>query len=157
EGADLSMCDLRAANMKGAVLVNAALSLADLTDANLAGALTNKPMGPTIKDFKEPLDVLLRHHTHWVGSNTREGKQLDISGFDLRGVNFGRACLTMVKGHNVMLYGVNFADAQMQAVDLRDADMRHTNLQSADMRGGDFTCVKLNNANLQGAQLQPLT
>src|SRR5262249_18845413 len=138
EGADLSLCDLKKANLNGAVLVNAALSLADLTETNLSGAITNAPVGKSVKDLEFPLEDVLRQHTAWVGSNGRGGKQLDISGFDFRGTSFARACLTMVQAKKTMLYGVSFADAQLQAANMREADLRHANFQSADMRGANL-------------------
>jgi uncharacterized protein YjbI with pentapeptide repeats len=123
----------------------------------LTGTLTNAAMGPTLKDLPITLDELMRQHTMWVSSNSREGRQMDVSGYDLRkGVNFSHAYLTMMKAVNTVFYGVQFPDAQLLAADMRGADLRHANLQSADMRGADFKNVKLNGASLQGGRMDPL-
>ena len=157
EDADLSLCDLREANLNGAVLVNATMSLANLTDATLAGALTNKPIGPTIKDLPMPLSDMLRSHAAWLASNGKEGQRFDITGYDLRrSAVFARATLTLMRGVGAMLYAMDFSDAQLQSADLREADLRHANFMAADMRGCDLNKAKLNNAGMQGVQLQPL-
>ena len=114
-------------------------------------------VGLSAKDLPAPIEELLRSHELWLETSGQQGKQLDISKYDLRtGVKFQRARLTMMRAVSSILYGVNLTEAQLQAADLRDADLRNTNLQFADMRGGRIAGAQFNNANLHGVNLQPL-
>ena len=157
EGADLSQCDLTRVNMRGAVLVNAALNIASLQQANLVNAMTNLPIGPTAKDLPESLEILMRKHSSWVASEGALGKQLDISGHDMRGTKlFAYAQLTLVNGENAILYGLNLTETQMQAGSLSNADMRHISAFKADFRGIEMVGTRLTKADLRNAHFEPL-
>jgi len=103
------------------------------------------------------LPLLLHKHALWIASNGAEGVQLDLAGYDMRGVKlFTSACLSLMKGAKAIFYGVNFQNAQMQAAYLQNADMRYVNAESADMRGIDLTNARLINANFKNARFDPL-
>ncbi len=65
----------------------------------------------------------------------------DLSGQDLKNVNF--------KGRN--LKGFNFCGANLQGAIFLNADLRGALFMEADLRGADFTGARLDGAHLEGA------
>ncbi len=125
EGADLSDCDLEGVNLRNSILTNTAINLSEVAAENREGALTSMPMGLSVHDLPMPIEELLKTHEMWLDSNGQKGKQLDISKYDLRsGVIFTRLRLTMVRAKGTILYGINFTESQLQAVEMQDADLR---------------------------------
>src|SRR5579885_2449747 len=84
EGADLSGADLRGADLRNAVLMRAQMAMTETAGADLTGALTDKLAGRSLEELGQPLEQLVRLHETWVQSFGAEGRQLDLSGFDLR-------------------------------------------------------------------------
>ena len=139
ENADLSMCELKSVNMRDTVLTNAALDLTKSKNPVLRGAMTDKPVGPTVAHLPQPLEHMMAKHSVWVTSDGGTGVQLDISGYDMRGIKiFARTCLSLMKANDATFYGVVFSGSQMHAANLRNADMRHVVAEHADMRGIDL-------------------
>ena len=116
---------------------------------------------------------LLKDHCRWVESQGREGRQADLSRFELAGADlFGvnlkfaslsGACLTgadLSDGNleNARLEGADLkkaslAWANLLHADLRGACLREADLRWADLRWADLTEADLSGANLSGADL----
>ena len=56
----------------------------DQVHEDLRGAITDRPAGRTLEELGDPLEVRLAQHSTWVATASAEGRQLDVSGFDMR-------------------------------------------------------------------------
>lgn len=133
-GADLSEANLSGANLRGADLIRANLQganlyRADLTQANL-----------TIADL--------------IGADLRGACLLNanlsanFSKADLRGANLSRADL-----NGAILSGANLSEAFLITTSLLGADLREANLRGANLIGSTFIGVNINNAKISGSNV----
>ena len=70
--------------------------------------------------------------------------QVDLSGLDLRNVDFARS----------MLANANLSDCDLRGADFREANLGGANLTNANMIGADFRKVRARGAVLRGADLR---
>lgn len=150
EGADFANADVRGANFKGAVLIQVELETAHTVGAIFEDALGDKPAGLLIEDLETPLAVLIARHEAWVASEGREGRQLDLSGFDLRTAPpLAGAQLAALKARAAIFFRRDLSGIGLQAAQLDRADLRSSNLEGADLRGISLKGARLANADLR--------
>jgi uncharacterized protein YjbI with pentapeptide repeats len=174
-------CQLRGANMAGAIITDTDLSLSHMQGVNLRGAvicrtnmegvetadidmrdtLRDEVQGLGLQDALMPLDMLIKFHRRWVDSQGADGKRLDFTRYDLRDtathkVDFTDQYLMMMKARHAVFLGLNFNGAQMQACELRDSDLRLCSFNQTDIRGSDFSGSNLMRASFQLAVMGPL-
>lgn len=102
---------------------------------------------------KEELEKILDDHKHWLKRDCEgwENMRADLSGADLRGVNF---CCRNLSGAS--LAGANLSYADLQGADLRGANLSAAELTYLDMRKADLRNAyargaRFNASNLSGA------
>jgi uncharacterized protein YjbI with pentapeptide repeats len=125
EGADLSRADLRGAVLRNANLYGATFLAADRTGADDTGALTDAPRGKPMSLLKESLHTLIRDHQSWVETGGAQGKALDVSGFDLRDIEWPEhALLTSLKAAGACLAHARIKGGWLQAGNFEGADLQ---------------------------------
>ena len=109
---------------------------------------------------KEELEKILDDHKHWLKRDCEgwENMRADLSGADLRGVNF---CCRNLSGAS--LAGANLSYAELQSADLCGAnlsgaelsylDLRNADLRNAYARGARFNASDLSHADCRFANL----
>ncbi len=157
EGADLTGADLSGANLENAVLVRSVTSDALYNRQQLAKTLTDDLRGRPTSDLPRPFDDLVATHWRWIESDGHEGGQLDLSGFDMRGMgSLAHIDLPGLRGENTVFYGLNMVGAKLQGAQLRGADLRTAVLHKADLRGASLREATLDQADLRDSNLSPL-
>ena len=111
--------------------------------------------------------VLADHHL-WLESQKKEGKQANLSGWDLsglclaerdlreinfEGVDLAKANLSWTKLDGANLSGANLREADLTKSRLQGADLYQANLEKADLTAANLRKAKLQEANFQEADL----
>lgn len=95
---------------------------------------------------KKELKERLKKHEKWL-TYEEGGERLDLSGYDLRNVNFSCTKLIRAIFRNADLTNVNFCNAN-----LRNANLEGANLEGADFYNANLDGADLSNANASGAE-----
>ncbi len=180
--ADLSGTILEDSNMEGVNFKGANLTDADFTDANMAhtdlsssvmagtimdgaekqnmnitGCITEKDMGDKLENLGKTLPELLEEHTLWVSTAGARGRQLDLSGYDLRDIlDLRKFPLTAIKAIEANFLNQNLQSAELQGGTFDRSDFRDCKMLDADLRGSSFKYAQFTRADLSDAQLCPL-
>ena len=124
---------------------------------NLDGALSEGDMGHSLDDFAKPLHELFADHRLWIKTRGAKGKQLDLSGYDLRNVpDLRRHPMTAIRCVKGILLSQDLSAADMQSAVFDESDFRDCDLNSADVRGSSFQRAKLMRADLRNLKASAL-
>lgn len=157
EGADLSRADLRGAILRNANLYGATMIAADRTGCDETGALTDLPRGKPMTMLKESLHTLVRDHGAWIETGGASGHLLDISGFDLRDIEWpDHVLLTSMKAKDACIAHAKFSGAWLQASLFEGADLRGADFRTSDLRGANLKGANLVRANFESCNLAPM-
>lgn len=154
---DMSNADLSGANMNDAIIAGATLSESAKFSAILENAITERDMGANIINLGKSLEDLLEEHTIWVSTAGRKGRQLDLSGYDVRDVvNLRSYPFTAIRA-----VGTNFLKQNLQSADLQSAvfdrsDFRDCIMDNADLRASSIKYAEMARVTMRGAMLCPL-
>ena len=142
-GADLSRANLSQANLENSSLVKVNLNKAVLTGTNLKGITTSNIQGNPLLPEQW---VLIRGYLIGQKVNLANTKLegIDLSGLDLREVNFKGA----------ILKGINLAGTNLSNSDFEGADLEGANLSNTLIRSANFDSVNLTNATLDRATIE---
>jgi len=180
--ADLTGVNLQDANLGGANFHGANLADADFTGANMAYAnlrssiisgaildrierqgivmdnvITEEDMGAKLENLGRSLPELLEEHTLWVATAGRSGRQLDLSGYDLRDVlDLKRYPFTAIRCIGGNFLNQDLREAQFQSGSFDRCDFRDCKMEEADLRGSTFKYAQMARVNLNNAKLCPL-
>ncbi len=180
--ADLSGTEFKRANIEGALLNGANLTDTDFTGSNMAhtdlqscimagtvmdnvekdgmdtsDSVADNNMGSRLEQLGKTLPELLEDHDLWVSSAGKKGKQLNLSGYDLRDVlNIGVSPLTAIRAIGACFINQNFEFSELQSAILDHSDFRDCNMHGVDLRGSSLKSVSFNRADLSEAKLCPL-
>ncbi|MBX2834244.1 MAG: pentapeptide repeat-containing protein [Micavibrio sp.] len=180
--ADLTGVDLTNANLSGASFEGANLSHSDMTGSNLSqvnmrssiisgtimahteqqgldmtAAITEEEMGVRFENLGRSLPTLLETHTLWVATFGQKGRQLDLSGYDLRDVaDLKRFPLTAIHCVDANFLKQDLSAAELQSGIFDRSDFRDCKMIEADLRGASFKYAQLARADLTGAKMCPL-
>ncbi len=128
----------------------------------------SKAEKPESFEFPSNLQDILADHHLWLESQGKDGKQGNLSGWDLSGLALGdrdlrdinfegvqlaNANLSWAELNRVNLSGANLREADLSRANLQEADLRHANLEKADLTSANLRNAKLYGANLQEAKL----
>ena len=114
-------------------------------------------MGRKLSQLDQSLTELLNEHTAWIKTSGKNGKRLDLSGFDLRDViDLKSYSLTAIQAVDANFINQNLQDIAMQSGTFDRSDFRDCNLTGADLRGSSFKHAQFARADLRGAVLCPL-
>jgi len=138
-------CNLREADLSGAILSGANLSDSDLRNVNLTGAILS---GANLSDSD------LRY-VNLTGANLTGA---DLSGANLRKANLRKANLRNANLTRAMLNKADLSGADLSGANLSGAILERTNLTGADLSGAILSGANLSdsdlrNVNLTGANL----
>lgn len=154
---DLSNSNLTQVNMREAILSGVAMENIEKLGIDVTGAVTDRDMGNKIENLGKSLPELLDDHTAWVKSAGREGRQLDLSGYDLRDVlHLRKFALTAIRAVGANFMSQTLSDAELQSGVFDRSDFRDCNMENADMRGSSFKYARMTRTRFHGAQLCPL-
>lgn len=162
QGADLSGAQMAGAKLKGARMKATILTGVNMTeissmDVDLTEAITDDNIGISVTDLDQPLAKKIETHRQWVSSAGKEGKQLDLSGYDMRPLEtLKNEILTAIKAVKARFFGMNLYRIQMQSANLDESDFRRCDLVDADMRGSTFKGARFNHATVREANFEPL-
>jgi uncharacterized protein YjbI with pentapeptide repeats len=144
EKIDLTVADLRGADLSEANLSGANLRGADLIRANLQGANL----------YRADLTQANLTIANLIGADLRGACLLkanlsaNFSKADLRGANLSRADL-----NGAILSGANLSEAFLITTNLLGADLSEANLRGANLIGSTFIGVNINNAKISGSNV----
>lgn len=162
QGADLSGAQLAGTKLKGAHL-NAAIltgvNMAEISEmeVDLSGAITDANIGLSVVDLEQPLPTLIEMHRQWVETAGKQGKQLDLSGYDMRPLETLKLqTLTAVRAVKARFFGMNLYKTQLQSSILDDADFRRCDMDEVDMRGTSMKNARFNHAKVRKGNFEPL-
>jgi len=154
---DLSGSDLRGAGLKNAILEKTTMNMAETAGADFTNTVTEKPTGDEVSNMERPLSELLKDHANWVKSGGGQGKQLDLSGYDLRELeDLSRYSLTAMKAISANFLNQDFSGVEMQSSIFDESDFRDCLFVNADVRGSSFKDARLSRCDFTGANLTPL-
>ena len=155
--ADLTGADISHTNMRQSILAGAVMEDTEKLGADMTASITERDMGDSLQNLGKNLPELLEEHTLWVATAGKRGRQLDLSGYDLREViDLKRFPLTAIQ-----CIGGNFLNQDLCAAELQSgvfdrSDFRDCKMIEADLRGGSFKYAQMARADLTGALLCPL-
>lgn len=155
---DLSGSDLRNSNMQDAVMTGTILEQAEVAGIDDTGAIkSTETMGEHFDHEEQDLAALIREHGTWIKSIGKEGKQLDLSGYDLRQIpNLKQYPLTALIARKASFLGQDMSGMHLQSAILDGSDFRDCNLARADLRAASLMGVNLTRVDLTGANCSPL-
>lgn len=161
-GTDLSDADFIGVNMAGANMKNAILTGVDSAmlknmGLDLSSAITDNNIGPSVAELSKPLSHMIEEHQLWVTTSGKQGRQLDLSGYDLREVgSLKQQKLTALKAKEAKFFGMNLFQVELQSAVLEGADFRRCDLVGADFRGANLRGAKFSHAIVRDANFMPL-
>lgn len=147
----LTRTDLEESDLSGASFPNATLREADLTGVVVTGSEFGEARGFTQEQL---------HATASYREGDLAGIRLD--GHDLSGWDFAGKSLVDASFSQAVLTGANLSQANLVGASLRDAnlsdaDLSDANVTDADFSGSTLSRVRLNNADVRGADIPNAT
>ncbi len=161
-GADLSGAQLTGVKLKGAHLESAILTgvnMADIStmEVDISQAITDDNVGLSVSNLEEPLPKLIETHLVWVASAGKNGKQLDLSGYDVRGLETLKLqALTAIRAVKARFFGMNLYKTQLQSAALDESDFRRCDMDEVDMRGSSLKGALFSHAKVRKGNFEPL-
>lgn len=154
---DLSGTDLRGSSLKHAILEKTIMLMTETEGADFDNVMTEKATGEDVSSMDRPLIDLLDEHVAWVKSGGAKGRQLDLSGYDLRDIEDLRKCpLTAMRAIGTNFLNQDFSGAEVQSAVFDKSDFRDCVFLGTDVRGSSFTDARLSRCDFTGANLSPL-
>lgn len=104
--------------------------------------------------YKKPspeIQKILEDHEKWL-DDPDTGKQADLSGKDLSGLDLKGAYLSEADLENTNLKGANLEGAEFDSCNLKDADFSGANLKNASFHDADTEDADFSGANLKGVK-----
>lgn len=98
------------------------------------------------ESFLRELDLMRREKCKIVDFRSLELRDMDLSGEDLRGVDFSWSTF-----ENVSLRNADLGKSKLEHIKFIDVDLSNSNLEFSSLIGGDFRGCNLSNANCDGA------
>ena len=104
--------------------------------------------------YKKPspeIQKILEDHEKWL-DDPDTGKQADLSGKDLSGLDLKGAYLSEADLENTNLKGANLEGAELDSCNLKDADFSGANLKNASFYDAEMEDVSFDGANMKGVK-----
>jgi uncharacterized protein YjbI with pentapeptide repeats len=141
--ADLTGSNLSHANMRSSIITGTLMARTERTGLDLSGSVTERDMGSKLENLGKTLPELLEEHTLWVATAGRSGRQLDLSGYDLRDVlDLKKFPLTAIHCVGGNFLNQDLRGAEMQSGVFDRSDFRDCKMVEADLRGSSFKYAK---------------
>lgn len=156
-GAQMAGTKLKGARMKATILTGVNMAEISTMDVDLSEAITDANIGTSVKDLEQPLAKMIETHRLWVSSAGGEGRQLDLSGYDMRPLESLKGeTMTAIKATGTRFFGMNLYKIQMQSGTLDKADFRRCDMEESDLRGTSFRGARFNHAHIRNSNFEPL-
>lgn len=158
--ADLSGSDMSGANVENAVVDGIVLTAVAGERTQIKGLIDKQNARKNLKDEDMDLIALIGEHTKWIESAGREGRQLNLSEYDLSEEKGLRDYpLTVIIAAGSKFTGLYMEGAKMESSVLDRADFRDCHMKNADFRGSSFkeslfTRADLSNANFSALKVK---
>lgn len=104
--------------------------------------------------YKKPspeIQKILEDHEKWL-DDPDTGKQADLSGKDLSGLDLKGAYLSEADLEGAKFHGANLEGAELDSCNLKDADFSGANLKNASFHDADTEDADFSGANLKGVK-----
>ncbi len=155
--ADLSDADLSDTNMRQSIMTGTITQGAEMHGMDDTAVITERDMGDKLENLGKTLPELLEEHTLWVATAGKAGRQLDLSGYDLRDViDLRRFPLTAIQCIGGNFLSQDLRSAELQSGTFDRSDFRDCTMIEADLRGSSFKYAQMARVNLTCALLCPL-
>jgi len=155
--ADLTGSDLSDTNMRQSIMTGTVMEGTEQHGMDDTAAITEEDMGSKLENLGKSLPELLEEHTLWVATAGRNGRQLDLSGYDLRDVlDLKKFPLTAIQCTNSNFLNQDLRGAELQSGIFDRSDFRDCDMAGADLRGASFKYAQMARVNLSGALMCPL-
>jgi uncharacterized protein YjbI with pentapeptide repeats len=110
-------------------------------------------------EFPPKLQGILEAHHLWLESQGNDGKQANLSGWDLSGLDLAERDLREINFEDTQLakanlYWAKLDRANLRGANLQEADLSRANLQGANLRRANLEKADLTEANLRNTKLQ---
>lgn len=155
---DFSFSDLRNTNLRGAIMTETILKDTESAGLDDEGALKDeKDLGKKFDTDELDLNTLIKEHVSWITTVGKQGRQLDLSGYDLRSIsNLKQYPLTALIAQKSTFLNLDLKGIHMQSALVDHSDFRDCNLARADLRGFSANGANFARADLTGANLGAL-
>lgn len=156
-GAQMAGVKLKGANLKSTILTGVNMAEISELEVDISQAITDENIGTSVKNLEIPLAKLIETHRLWVSTEGKDGRQLDLSGYDMRPLEtLKMEKMTAIKAIKGRFFGMNLYKIEMQSATLDEADFRRCDMVEADLRGSTFRRAVLSHAVVKGANFEPL-
>ena len=156
-GADLENTNLNGANLHSTILTGSNIELLKSQDIDVSMAITDTNVGPSVTELVIPLAKLIEEHQRWVETSGAEGRQLNLTGYDLREIGTLKTQkLTALRAPYAKFFGMDLFRVELQSAHLEGADFRRCGLDEADFRGSDLQGARFSHATMRRANFVPL-
>jgi|AVFP01.1.fsa_nt_gi uncharacterized protein YjbI with pentapeptide repeats len=158
-GADIGGAELEGADLKAAIMtgIDRAVLEAAHVDVESCGAITDETVGLSVADMDTPLAQAVTAHRLWVETAGAEGRQLDLSGVDMRFLrSLDHEKMTAIRAKGTKFFGMTLTAVEMQSAVLEDSDFRNCDMSAADLRGSSLRGCNFSHAILRGMNGTPL-
>jgi uncharacterized protein YjbI with pentapeptide repeats len=105
-------------------------------------------------EFPAKLQEILADHHLWLESRGKDGKQANLSGWDLSGLDLAERDLRDINFEDVQLVNANLSWAELDRANLSGANLQEANLSQAHLQESDLHRANLERADLTGANLR---
>ena len=155
--ADMTGADISHTNMRQSIMTGTLMDDTERKGVDMTAVITEEDMGAKLENLGKTLPELLEEHTLWVATAGRSGRQLDLSGYDLRDVlDLKRFPLTAIQCVGANFLNQDLRSAELQSGTFDRSDFRDCMMIEADLRGSSFKYAQMARADLTGALLCPL-
>lgn len=170
--AELRGSNFKGANMTGADLMGSNLSGADMTDvvvdnmklvavtgdqSQLRELIRIQNERKTLESDGTDMKTLVAAHMKWIDTAGKEGKQLDVSEYDVSGeTELRKYPLTVIKAEGSKFTGLFLEGVKMESSVLDRADFRDCKAKGADFRGSSFKDASFTRADFSDSNFGPL-
>ena len=155
--ADLSDTNLSDTNMRQSILTGTNMTGAEKLGMDNTASITERDMGDKLENLGKTLPELLEEHTLWVATAGNSGRQLDLSGYDMRDViDLRRFPLTAINCIGGNFLSQDLRSAELQSATFDRSDFRDCKMTEADLRGSSFKYAQMARVDLTCALLCPL-
>ena len=109
------------------------------------------------KSKRRNIANMIRNHSLWIASAGSNGRQLNLSGYDLsRETAISQYPLSIIIARDCKFTGLNLEGVSMQSSILDDSDFQDCAAGKADFRGSSFKNARFTRADLEGADFSLL-
>jgi len=129
----------------------------DLEEGDFSNANLNDVVTSSSKESLSPeIRNVIGQHELWSSSGGAEGTRANLSGLDLRNVDFSGSSLSGAGFPKANLFGANFMQCELMFSDFSNAELFRSNFSLSDLRGVNFRNAILRPAMFRNTVFSPI-